>query len=68
MSPRLQKLSQKQWELAFKTVDEAWSSADSPLTTFSPPKGLKHLQKEDWEEICQCLWVLIQQREQSPLH
>lgn len=68
MTPRLQRLSQKQWELALRTVSEAWENSDSPLATVSPPKSLRHLTHEDWEEICRCLWVLTQQREQSPLH
>ena len=68
MSLRLQKMSQLQWELALQVVDQAWKEADSPLTMFKPPKGLKHLKQEDWEEIARCLWVLIQQREQSPIH
>jgi hypothetical protein len=68
MSPHLQKLSLKKWELAFRVVDKAWRDADSPLATLSPPKSLQHLEASDWEEICRCLWVLIQQREQSSLH
>lgn len=68
MSQRLQKLNQQQWELALQVVNQAWRDAESPLTMFHPPKGLKHLKQEDWEEVCRCLWVLLQQREQSPLH
>lgn len=68
MSPRLQRLSQKKWELALRVVDQAWKEADGPMTSFRAPKGLKHLQMEDWEEICRCLWVLQQQKECSLIH
>lgn len=68
MSPRLQKLSQKQWELAFQAVSRAWDNAETEKVIFQPPKGLRHLQGEDWEEVCRCLWVLLQQKECSPIH
>lgn len=68
MSPRLQKLSQKKWELAFQVVDQAWKEADGPMTSFVPPKALRHLQRSDWEEICRCLIVLQSQKECSQLH
>ena len=68
MSPRLQKLSQKQWEAALMAVHKAWEKADGPQTLLKPPRGLKHLQGSDWEEICQCLWTLQYQRAHSPLH
>lgn len=68
MSPRLQRLSQEKWELAFRVVDQAWKGTDEPLVSFSPPKSLRHLRREDWEEICQCLLVLQHQKEHSPIH
>lgn len=68
MTLRLKKLDQAKWELALKVVSNAWDQADSPMATFCPPKELKHLKPEDWEEVCQVLWTLIQQREQSPVH
>lgn len=68
MSPRLQRLSQKKWELALKVVDKAWKEADGPLTTLEAPPGLKHLNASDWETVCRTLWVLQRQQENSPLH
>jgi hypothetical protein len=68
MSPRLQKLSQKKWELALRVVDKAWREAEGPLTSLEAPPGLKHLNASDWETVCRTLWVLIQQREQNQLH
>jgi hypothetical protein len=68
MSPRLQRLSQKKWELAFRVVDKAWREAEGPLTSLQAPPGLKHLQAKDWEEVCRYLWVLQQQQQQSPTH
>ena len=68
MSPRLMRLSQEKWELALRVVYQAWETADGQTTSFRPPKGLKHLQQQDWEKVCQCLIVLQHQRECSPLH
>ena len=68
MSRRLKKLNQEQWELALSVVNRAWEASNSPLTTLSPPESLQHLKREDWEEISRCLWVLMQQKECSPLH
>jgi hypothetical protein len=68
MTPRLQRLSQSKWELALRVVSKAWEEADSELTSFQAPKELRHLKSEDWEEVCRCLWVLLQQKEQSPIH
>ena len=68
MSQRLQRLSQKKWELALRVVDKAWREADGPLTTLEAPPGLKHLNASDWETVCRTLWVLQRQQENSPLH
>jgi hypothetical protein len=68
MSPRLQKLSQKKWELALRVVDKAWREAEGPLTSLEAPPGLKHLNASDWETVCRTLWVLQRQQENSPLH
>lgn len=68
MSPRLQRLSQKKWELALRVVDKAWKDADGPLTSLQAPRGLKHLNASDWETVCRTLWVLQRQQENSPLH
>jgi hypothetical protein len=69
MSPKLEQLSQKKWELAFRVVNRAWEASSNPLAaTLRPPKSLQHLEQEDWEQICRCLWVLEQQRAQSVIH
>ena len=36
--------------------------------SYNPPKELSHLKEWEWEQLCHLLFLLQQERENSPLH
>jgi hypothetical protein len=66
--PMLQHLSQKELELAFQVVDEAWGDAVDLEVQVRVPPSLQHLDANDWEYVTRLLLVLQSQQANSALH
>ena len=66
--PQRLNLKTKELEKAFRVVETAWQNSQEEEVNVEIPQELQHLTPFQWEEVCQMLMCLEEQRDHSEIH
>ena len=61
-------LETEELEEAFRVVETAWQNSSEEEVNVEIPEHLTHLTPFQWEQVCQILMSLEDQRDQSSIH